>query len=220
MENDKVGKVYKMIREKIDFTTVAYKMLLNNRIRGIATYEISEEAIYYDISNLTSLESYFKEKISCRQILNLLKNLNSNLKDINSYLLGFEDINEDLDRIFIDGDKKLYFTINFKGDSSYKAIFDKIRSKASLIIDGEEDKLVRINNILLADDGDIESVDNILNEGKKEDKNFGEKKAKEKKIEKKYHFKAWKDRVFKPKKDRNKPYKERNLNFDFKVPKI
>lgn len=209
-----------MIREDVDVEAFAYKMLLNNRVEGVLSYEFREGGIYYSPENFVSLDTYLKERISGRQILDLLVNINYGLAQLNKYMLGVEDVNENLDLIFIGGDKNIYFTVNFKGDSSYKSIFDKIRNKASLIIDGCEDRLIMINNSLLENENNIELINNILAENDSERKTFKEKIEKEEVREKKTDLKVWKSKLFKYKKAKNQPYKEKNLNFDFKIPKF
>lgn len=209
-----------MIREDVDVEAFAYKMLLNNRVEGVLSYEFREGGIYYSPENFVSLDTYLKERISGRQILDLLLSINYGLAQLNKYMLGVEDVNENLDLIFIGGDKNIYFTVNFKGNSSYKSIFDKIRNKASLIIDGCEDRLIMINNSLLENENNIDLINNILAENDFERKTFKEKIEKEEVVEKKIHLKTWKNKLFKSKKLRNQPYKEKNLNFDFKIPKF
>lgn len=131
---------------------LVHRMIIKNNIESIVDYEIKENNIIFDTREYISLEEILNEKIDSQKLLNIIKNILKELKELDVYLISEKNLILDIKHVFIVGDQ-VKFIVNYSGESrrNFKDLYREIIEKSRINIDSSTVKLIEINNMLNED---------------------------------------------------------------------
>lgn len=139
------------------------KMIRNNDINNIVHYQNTTRKLVYDVDGFVPWRQVYHNGMNYDDLNKLFTALASIVTSLNNIMIGEENIDFGLDKIFIDKDGSIRLAIVpilYKGGNrDVKHLFREIMNSCTYKIDGREVDLIMINNYF---NGSNYSVDGLV----------------------------------------------------------
>lgn len=197
------------------------EMIKNNDIKELLRYKIIDSELNYDYAGKIKLSDNLSGVNNIEKFLEIFKEIVQSVYNLELYMISESDLNLEMEEIYIDIDKNIYFKINYleNNENNLKKLFQSMMNRICFSIDDKARELLKINNYFNTSNYDIQDLLKILGkkeeirvENKKNDKVLEIKRLEKKKEKSKYSFNL--KNLFGKK---EKHIKENNLDSIFKT---
>ena len=197
------------------------EMIKNNDIKELLRYKIIDSELNYDYAGKIKLSDNLSGVNNIENFLEIFKEIVQSVYNLELYMISESDLNLEMEEIYIDIDKNIYFKINYleNNENNLKNLFQSMMNRICFSIDDKARELLKINNYFNTSNYDIQDLLKILGkkeeirvENKKNDKVLEIKRLEKKKEKSKYSFNL--KNLFGKK---EKHIKENNLDSIFKT---
>lgn len=197
------------------------EMIKNNDIKELLRYKIIDSELNYDYAGKIKLSDNLSGVNNIENFLEIFKEIVQSVYNLELYMISESDLNLEMEEIYIDIDKNIYFKINYleNNENNLKKLFQSMMNRICFSIDDKARELLKINNYFNTSNYDIQDLLKILGkkeeirvENKKNDKVLEIKRLEKKKEKSKYSFNL--KNLFGKK---EKHIKENNLDSIFKT---
>ena len=175
----------------------------------------------YDYAGKIKLSDNLSGVNNIENFLEIFKEIVQSVYNLELYMISESDLNLEMEEIYIDIDKNIYFKINYleNNENNLKNLFQSMMNRICFSIDDKARELLKINNYFNTSNYDIQDLLKILEkkeeirvENKKNHKVLEIKRLEKKKEKSKYSFNL--KNLFGKK---EKHIKENNLDSIFKT---